>query len=54
LYSTADFLTSCTSIRERRTTKEGVPQTPDQMAAAFLASDYYEKLQNDIEKYKVR
>jgi len=50
--TTADFLTACTSPSERKATKAGVPQTPDEMAAYFRASPEFAKLQAEIAQYK--
>lgn len=52
--STPDALTSLTSDLERRVRKgfEGkVPQTPDEFAARWKASDEYKALQREIEEY---
>lgn len=50
--TTADFLTACTSPSERKATRSGVPQTPDEMAAYFRASPEFAKLQAEIAEYK--
>ncbi|BGP16936.1 hypothetical protein JCM10213_007382 [Rhodosporidiobolus nylandii] len=53
--TTPDFLTSCTSVTERKV-RPGhngvVPQTPQEFAAYFRQSPYYAKLQGDITAYK--
>ncbi|KAK4700497.1 hypothetical protein P7C70_g5748, partial [Phenoliferia sp. Uapishka_3] len=54
--TTPDFLTSCTSVTERKI-RDGhhgpMPQTPREMADYFKASPYYTRLQEDIASYKV-
>ncbi|GAA5959842.1 hypothetical protein JCM21900_005250 [Sporobolomyces salmonicolor] len=53
--TTPDFLTSCTSVTERRIREDfhgTVPQTPQEMADYFRRSPYWAKLQNDIAEYK--
>ncbi len=56
--SIPDFLTACTSVRERRIRDdyEGpeVPLTPDEMAAYFIASPEYAKLKLEIAAYKAQ
>ncbi|GAA6004217.1 uncharacterized protein JCM10292_007295 [Rhodotorula paludigena] len=53
--TTPDFLTSCTSVTERkiRDNHSGwVPQTPDEMARYFRESSYWTTLQDEISAYK--
>ncbi|KAK9456822.1 ABC-2 type transporter-domain-containing protein [Dipodascopsis uninucleata] len=54
LMTTADFLTSVTHPAERKIKKgweERVPQTPEELEAAFKASKYYSMTLNDIKTY---
>ncbi|KAK4705397.1 hypothetical protein P7C70_g804, partial [Phenoliferia sp. Uapishka_3] len=55
--TTPDFLTSCTSVTERKI-RDGhhgpMPQTPREMADYFKASPYYGRLQEDISSYKAK
>ncbi|KAK4688966.1 hypothetical protein P7C73_g1137, partial [Tremellales sp. Uapishka_1] len=52
--TTGDFLTACTSVKERRMRKgfTNVPQTPAEMSAYFRASPQFATLKADIEAYK--
>ncbi|GAA5854013.1 hypothetical protein JCM8547_008193 [Rhodosporidiobolus lusitaniae] len=53
--TTPDFLTSCTSVTERKVRPghaDAVPQTPEEMALYFRNSPYWSKLQSDIASYK--
>lgn len=54
--TTPDFLTSCTSVTERKIRDDHsgwVPQTPDEMARYFRESSYWTTLQDEISAYKV-
>lgn len=56
-YRTPDFLTSITSVTERRVRPEfedKVPKTPEEFALYFRNSSHFERLQKEIELYKVR
>lgn len=53
--TTPDFLTAVTSVTERTVREDHVgpvPQTPDEFAEAFRASEFYSQLQNDIAAYR--
>ncbi|KUI69409.1 ABC transporter CDR4 [Cytospora mali] len=54
--TTPDFLTSMTSPLERIVRpgfEDRAPRTPDEFAAAWIASKEYKRLQGEIEEYKV-